>query len=353
MQSFIRFTQRRLAHFAFLFMVVALLSATVSMVLGDDSTAVPANCPAGQGFWKNTATWPLTELVLGTQTYNQAELLILFNTPPAGDASLILAHQLIAAKLNAAKLGGTDATANGLITSGDALLLPYTTKLPLAIAPSTAEGNTMTSVAGVLETYNNGQLTVGCGTSATITPTPTLTPSVTPTGTLTVTPTVTPSMTPTGTLTATPTGTLTTTPAPTATGGLPITIVIEGPVQQINVNIITIYNINIQLAPDDPNLTIIQVGDIVHVEGDTSDTNGTIIIIAVTVVIVNVDINIDTGEVWRDDDDCSNPPPPWAPAHGWRRKCGDVNVDIDINVGGNNGNGNGHGNKHDDDDDDD
>ena len=28
-----------------------------------------------------------------------------------------------------------------------------------------------------------------------------------------------------------------------------------------------------------------------------------------------------TGEAWRDRGNCSNPPPPWAPAHGWRRRC--------------------------------
>src|SRR5262249_21793583 len=60
-------------------------------------------CPLGQGFWKNHSdTWPVTSLTLGSQTYTQAELLALFDTPPRGDASLILAHQLIAAKLNIA-----------------------------------------------------------------------------------------------------------------------------------------------------------------------------------------------------------------------------------------------------------
>jgi hypothetical protein len=64
----------------------------------------PTNrCPLGQGFWKNhTGAWPVTSLTLGRQTYTQAELLALFDTPPRGDASVILAQQLIAAKLNIA-----------------------------------------------------------------------------------------------------------------------------------------------------------------------------------------------------------------------------------------------------------
>lgn len=123
---------------------------------------------------------------------------------------------------------------------------------------------------------------------------------------------------------------------------LPVTIVIEGPVQQINVNIITIYNINIQLAPDDPNLNIIQVGDIVRVEGDTSDMNGTIIIVAINITIINVDIDVGTGDYWRDEGNCANPPPPWAPAHGWRRRCENSNINIDIYIG-NDSSGSGSG----------
>ncbi|MBZ0299279.1 MAG: hypothetical protein K8J31_06055 [Anaerolineae bacterium] len=104
---------------------------------------------------------------------------------------------------------------------------------------------------------------------------------------------------------------------------LPVTIVIEGPVQQININIITIYNIDIELKVDDPILTVIQVGDVVHVEGNMAEQGDTMIIVVVNIIIINVDIVInDTGTVvWRDSGSCGNPPPPWAPANGWRRRC--------------------------------
>jgi len=154
----------------------------------------------------------------------------------------------------------------------------------------------------------------------TVTSTPTTTPTVTPESTSEVTPSATP--TPGTPTPGTPTPTLTTTPTST---GMPVIIVIEGPVQAININIITIYNINIQVDVNDPILTVIQIGDIVRVSGnivdDDDDGNTTIIIIAVTVVIVNVDVVIIDGDVWRDSGNCSNPPPPWAPANGWRRRC--------------------------------
>lgn len=122
-----------------------------------------------------------------------------------------------------------------------------------------------------------------------------------------------------------------------------VIIVVEGPVQQININIITIYNINIIIDDDDPILTVVQIGDIVRVEGviDGDDIvliggDVQITIIAITIIIVDVDIeiNIDTGDVWRDDGSCANPPPPWAPANGWRRRCEGGGGTITIIIGG-------------------
>ena len=63
--------------------------------------------------------------------------------------------------------------------------------------------------------------------------------------------------------------------------------------------------------------------------------------VTLNIVIINVDVNPGTGEIFRDTGDCSNPPPPWAPAHGWHRRCGDIQ--IDINVGGSSDGGNGMG----------
>ena len=105
---------------------------------------------------------------------------------------------------------------------------------------------------------------------------------------------------------------------------LPVTIIIEGPVQEININIITIYDFDIEIDIDDPILNVVQIGDFIRVEGDLVTGGDTIVVIAIFVTIIDVDvvINVD-GDIWRDPGNCDNPPPPWAPAHGWRRRCGD------------------------------
>ncbi len=305
------FNKRYFVYLALLLTVALSLTFMVGQIAAQDNST----CPVGQGYWKNTPTWPVTQLMLGSQTYTQVELIILLNTPPAGDASLILAQQLIAAKLNTAK-GLDSSIVAGVITQGDAVLAGFTGRLPFNVPPTDTIGQTLVNLSTILVSYNAGQLTVGCSIPATITPTPMATSAATPT----VTPVSAPTITPVATLEATSE----VTPESTAQPGAPIIIVIEGPVQAININIITIYNINIQLDPNDPNLTIIQVGDIVHVEGTPQGgvVNGNITIIAITIVIINVEINTSTGQVWRDDDkSCANPPPPWAPAHGWRKRC--------------------------------
>jgi hypothetical protein len=124
-----------------------------------------------------------------------------------------------------------------------------------------------------------------------------------------------------------------------------VVIIIEGPVEVIIANVIIIYGIEIELDEDDPLLLVIQIGDIIRVEGDVDDSDGVIVVIAIIIVIVDVDIVVGgDGQVWREDD-CGNPPPPWAPAHGWRRKCQPE--------GGNNGRGGGRGRGNDDGDGDD
>ncbi len=107
---------------------------------------------------------------------------------------------------------------------------------------------------------------------------------------------------------------------------LPVVIVIEGPVEVIVGNVIVIFGIEVELDPDDPMLVVLREGDVVRIEGGIADDADTIVIIAAVVVIIDVDIYVNEGDfgglqVWRDDGECRNPPPPWAPAHGWRAKC--------------------------------
>lgn len=120
-------------------------------------------CPLGQGYWKNHPDdFPVTSLSIGCQTYTQAELLAILGTPVRGDASLILADQLIAAKLNI--FNGSDPTPiSATISQADALLCTFSGKLPYDVAPSSAAGQQMTALASTLDDYNSGLLTPECG----------------------------------------------------------------------------------------------------------------------------------------------------------------------------------------------
>ena len=83
------------------------------------------------------------------------------NTPVGGDASLNLAHQLIAARLSIAN--GSDPTpVSSTLTHADSLLSMFSGKLPYHVKPSSAIGQMMVSDANTLDNYNNGLLTPGC-----------------------------------------------------------------------------------------------------------------------------------------------------------------------------------------------
>ena len=123
----------------------------------------PGACPLTAGFWKkHPSSWPATSLSLGNQTYTQAELLVILNTPHGGDASLTLADQLIAAELNIA--GGSDpAPVSAAIADAESLLSTFSGKLPYNVKPSSVTGTAMLSLAATLEQYNSGLLTPTCG----------------------------------------------------------------------------------------------------------------------------------------------------------------------------------------------
>ena len=268
--------------------VTMLISGAFAQADGENPTLL--TCPRSQGYWANhPVEWTVTSIMLGTQFYSQAELLT-FLPGGGGDASLMLAVQLAATKLNLAA-GADAAPVSAAMLQADAVLAQFTGKLPYNVPPSTPNGQALISLSSFLDQYNNGQLTANC----ILTPTPIFTPTIGPSPT--------PSTTPIG---------------------LPVTIIIEGPVQVINVNIITIYDIDIEININDPILGQINVGDFVRIEGNLIDNTTTVIVIAVAVYIVDFDIVVGNNNViiWEDDrGNCNNPPPPWAPAHGWRRRC--------------------------------
>ena len=115
-------------------------------------------CTLTQGYWKNhPAAWPVKSLTLGSATYSEAQLLAILGTPPGGDASLILAHQLIAALLNEASGAGQAPIATAvaqaqawLSANSGGKLLPY------GVSASSAAGAQAVALANQLDAYNNG-----------------------------------------------------------------------------------------------------------------------------------------------------------------------------------------------------
>jgi hypothetical protein len=129
----------------------------------------PENCTYTIGYWKSHAdAWPVASLTLGTVTYSKAQLLSILDTPAKGNGLIILAHQLIAAKLNIA--AGADPTpVASALAAADALIGGL-------IVPPVGSGyldpSAVTTVKDTLDGYNNGLLGVPhCGQVPTVTKT--------------------------------------------------------------------------------------------------------------------------------------------------------------------------------------
>jgi hypothetical protein len=123
-----------------------------------------ATCPASRGFWKHhPSAWPVMALMLGSQTYSQSELLGLLTSArhARSDASVALARQLVAAKLNIAN--GSDPTISGTtVADADRLLAVFAGKLPYGVKRTSALGQSMVSDRDLLERYNSGRQTPTC-----------------------------------------------------------------------------------------------------------------------------------------------------------------------------------------------
>jgi hypothetical protein len=112
------------------------------------------NCHFTIGYWKNhEEVWPVSSLTLGSQTYSKNDLRGILDLPVTGDASINLAHQLIAVRLNVLNGGAT--TIMPKIAEADALLAAYSGKLPYQVPGTSTNGATMVSVAAALDAYNN------------------------------------------------------------------------------------------------------------------------------------------------------------------------------------------------------
>ncbi|MBU0741463.1 hypothetical protein KKG45_07950 [bacterium] len=84
----------------------------------------PDACTYTPGFWKNHASaWPILDFAVGGVDYVQSELIGIVQRPVRGDATVILAHHLIAAMLNV--WNGADDGIQGAIDAGNQFLADH------------------------------------------------------------------------------------------------------------------------------------------------------------------------------------------------------------------------------------
>ena len=119
-------------------------------------------CPLSAGYWKNhTNAWPVTSLIVGNQTYTESQLLSLLNTSTNSDASLVLARQLIAAKLDVLNFANP-ASVSSTIAKADGQLAQYLGQLPYSVGTNSSAAKAMLNAATLLNNYASDLLTPGC-----------------------------------------------------------------------------------------------------------------------------------------------------------------------------------------------
>lgn len=107
----------------------------------------PSGCFLTPGYWKNH-DWPVDSLMFAGAEMSRDDLMVILWTPVRGDATVILAHHLIAAKLNV--ISGADDGIQDTIDAADAFLMDN----PLFSRPSGALKQEATELKDTLAAYN-------------------------------------------------------------------------------------------------------------------------------------------------------------------------------------------------------
>lgn len=129
-----------------------------SALSGKDGGGADGDCTFTQGYWKNHPdAWPVSSLMLGSLSYDKAELIAILKTPVKGNGLVQLAHQLIAAKLNIAN-GADDADIAAAIAQADALI---GTLLVPPVGDGELETRVTSALNDTLDAFNNGKLGPG------------------------------------------------------------------------------------------------------------------------------------------------------------------------------------------------
>ncbi len=132
--------------------------------LSTPTSPTPPACSRPYGYWRShSEEWPVASLVLGSESYSAAELVALLHAPTKGDASVLLARQLITAKLNLAAGAGSDELV-AQVAAADALLVGFAGRLPYRVSPASDSARPMAKLAGRLASRNDGESNPGgCG----------------------------------------------------------------------------------------------------------------------------------------------------------------------------------------------
>ena len=133
--------------------VVLLDPQGTGLILDDDF------CARTPGYWKNHAElWPVDFLVLGGREYEKAQLLVML-AYSAEDAASVLAHHLIATKLNL--LVGSEPSIVPKVGEADAFLTTH----PVGSDPQGADRDKGLAIKDALDRYNNTRA-AGCTEAA-------------------------------------------------------------------------------------------------------------------------------------------------------------------------------------------
>lgn len=114
----------------------------------------PNACRYSPGFWKsNPEAWPVGALVVGGVDLSQDRLMAIMKAPVRGNGNLLMARELIAAKLNVAN--GCDVSINATIEEADIFLMDN----PLEGASLRNSMRSVRTLRQGLSVYNKA----GCG----------------------------------------------------------------------------------------------------------------------------------------------------------------------------------------------
>jgi len=135
---------------------LALLLATALLLSMQVSTAYACEFFT-PGYWKNHPNaWPVSVISIGGVTYSKAQAIGILRTPPKrGDVTIILAHQLIAAKLNLEYNNGWTPPAYISEAIDDADELLANPNHAIGSNPRCVHRPTMLALAEILDNFNN------------------------------------------------------------------------------------------------------------------------------------------------------------------------------------------------------